>query len=172
MFFFWFFIVVPMLGNMPSSEEGQILRPLAVIPLNDGNAEEISTLENFAATSNSQMIYACNELGEKVAVGLFVTENFNVTCPDTNDLALQESFQLPSQSTGNDAWVGAEEECVTEIGKEVVNEAKPDNKTDVICLYKVNKGTKKETRKKNVGVKRMKTLQEIKNTVKKGRVHG
>ena len=60
-------------------DKDEILKPLAVIPLKENNGDEISYLENFASSSNAQMIYACNELGEKVAVGLFVTESFYST---------------------------------------------------------------------------------------------
>ena len=99
--------------------ESEILRPIAVIPLNKGNHENMGLHENFARTSNSQMIYACNEYGEKVAVGLFVTENFNAHYAKTKEDYKVEESSLSNEVNLYGQWVAAQEECVTDSSEPV-----------------------------------------------------
>ena len=53
------------------------MKPLAVIPLETISQSQLTAMQQFADGSNSQMVYACDELGNNVAVGLFVTDEPN-----------------------------------------------------------------------------------------------
>ena len=52
----------------------EMLPPLAVIPLDAATGKDLASLEQFANDSNSQMVYAQDEFGNNIAVGVFVTE--------------------------------------------------------------------------------------------------
>ena len=147
--------------------ESEILWPIAVIPLNEGNHENMGLLENFAHTSNSQMIYACNEYGEKVAVGLFITENFNAHNAETKEDYKVEESSLSNEVNLYGQWVAAQEECVTDSSEPVKEDMMlAKSTTEVVWVYKVNKGKKKSEPKKKITLNRLKTLKEIKSKVK------
>ena len=72
------------------------------------------------------------------------------------------------EQSGNGVWVAAEEECITESGQDVVNKVQSsDMKIDAIRVYKVNKGVKKWKGRSTCSNTRMKSLKEMKHTVKK-----
>ena len=148
------------------NQAGQILRPIAVIPLNGPEDEShISYLKSFATASNSEMIYACNELGEKVAIGLYVTESFN---SNSNQVIGQCKEEKEYEKINLHGRLGAVEECSTEEiegNKEQINVSK--QKENVIRVYKVNKGKKKRASDKTgVHGKQKFTLKEIKQEKK------
>ena len=122
------------------------MKPLAFIPLKDNNGDEISYLESFASTCNAEMIYASNENGEKVAVGVFVTDSFYGTSGMNPEECEKYSSEGYDESIANGNWIAVQEECVTEEATEpeVKNEADSEAcKADVIRVYKVKKGKKK-----------------------------
>ena len=140
--------------NFEDRKESEVLKPVAVIPLKESNSHEISYLESFATSSNSQMVYACNENGEKVAVGIIVTESFYGSS--------ENSAEAEVICEPNAAWIAAEEECVTEdlkskdLKQEIANEV---DKEKVVHVYKVNKGKRKEE------VRKKRTLKQIKKNI-------
>ena len=127
-----------------------ILEPLAVVPLQDSFPTEAASLVDFAKESNSQVVVASDDLGNQITVGIFVTESF-------------DAKQLPDVANANPNWVGAVEECSSQVEKNVSLDAEiSGDKQPTIRVYKVNKGPKG---KKHVDNKRSsipKTLVNLK----------
>ena len=146
----------------------ELLQPIAAITLNEETDSKIGLLENFAATSNSHMVYAYNEAGEKVAVGIFVTENFDENaCNNCSNCYLRyEDADDDQKINGNGQWVAAEEECVSESTADIKNDGPSDKSCKVVRVYKVNKGKNKATTKRSFEGKKANTLNEIKNSIK------
>ena len=165
--FVLFLLLVATTEGRNDVEEFQILKRIAVIPFNEGTNDQVGLLENFALSLNSQMVYACNEYGEQVAVGIFVTENFEVGNRDARkDCEVAEKSEVNEFDANND-WVAAQEECVTDNFEKVAQEnISLDKNCEVVCIYKVKKGKKKVDQKKNLRVNQLKTLKEIKSSVK------
>ena len=143
------------------------MKPLAVIPLKDNNGDEISYLESFASTCNAEMIYTCNENGEKVAVGLFVTDSFYRTSGINPEECEKYSSEGYDESIANGNWIAWQEECVTEEATEPEVKSEDDSeacKANVIWVYKVKKGKKTQDKKKKPTLREIKrSLREIKS---------
>ena len=152
----------PAVRPVISIKEGsEILKPIAVISLNgNDNNVQVSTLENFATASNSQLVYACNEFGERIAVGLYVTESFTDNSADFDKNSKMKPIQANAE---NEKWIGAVEECVTQETKDIKTGMSVNNDAkNSIKLYKVNKGKRKQSTAKSGCGKKHLTLKEIK----------
>ena len=142
-------------------EKDGVLQPLAMVAMGHGNnCDKVSNLESVAKQSNGQLVYALDDEGKQVAVGLIVP------LPEPNEVDISscepESF-LKENVEVNSSWVGAVEECVTaDEFKE--NEVKVEpQKSEVIRVYKVNKGkASKKASKSKVSECKRKTLKEMK----------
>ena len=97
--------------SLISAVKSEFIPPLAVIPFTDEGNAQISSLHEFANASNSNLIYAQDEFGNNLAVGVFVTEEFAQNVTEGN------YSTHDGQQTEQAAWVGAVEECVTEAGE-------------------------------------------------------
>ena len=118
--------------------DSDFLQPLAVVQLDESTTNESSSLEKLATDSNSEMVYACDEFGNPIAVGVFVTESFsNLVSPNENSQFQEGQIHRKADPT----WVGAVEECATNVDKvhSIDAEIEPARKP-LIRVYKVNKG--------------------------------
>ena len=118
-----------MFDNLFISEKNisEILQPFAVLPY-EGESQEVSTLQQFASLSNSEMVYACDELGNKIAVGVLVNNEFGLQDNKFDDFSIQNSSTVAVDDSANASWVAAIEECTTEVKE---NDEK-DRETDEI----------------------------------------
>ena len=126
--------------------------------------KDLASLEQFANDSNSQMVYAQDEFGNNIAVGVFVTEAFcpnDVMAKDLDD-RISNSGECSPQANIN--WVGALEECPTEVIDcvDIQNDLDVANE-NCIRVYKVKKEGKLKEQKVQRSEASRKTLRELKN---------
>ena len=133
--------------------KADILKPFVVIPLQDAAGEDVSYMESFARSSNSEMVYACDEQGNKLAFGLFVTDSFEQEAGHADiikQFAGKDNEEIKNESSAeifsDTQFVGAVEECVSEpTALEVEkNQETKVPKLNIIRVYKVNKGKVKK----------------------------
>ena len=136
---------------------------MAVFPQDDVKHEEVSSLEQFAAVSNSEMVYACDEFGNKIAVGVIVSNSFDVS-PTNEDISkIESSSCIDLDQSANGSWVGAMEECATEEIENIQTDEQSQPK-DEIRVYKVQKGKPKQKFSGQKQGRKLKTLAEIKKS--------
>ena len=140
-----------------SDTSADILAPFAVIPLETPNAEASASIQDYAEASNSNLVYAQDEFGNNIAVGVFVTEEFH-------PFVKSEDLSMGNPTENQDInWVAAVEECLTECNEySSIENAAGSPQKDSIRVYKVKK--QKNGRKENKGSSRnaRKTLSELK----------
>ena len=146
-----------------AGQQTEMLPPLAVIPSDAATGKDFASREEFANDSNSQMVYAQDEFGNNIAVGVFVTEAFcpnDVTAKDLDDKISNSGECIPQ---ANINWVGALEECPTEVidSVDIQNDLDVDNE-NCIHVYKVKKEGKLKGGKVQRSVGSRKTLRELK----------
>ena len=135
------------------------------MPLEENTAsEEISKWNEIALKSNSNLVYACDELGNQIAVALIVNPSFNV------DGKVKVDNAYDSQNIQQEWVVAAVEECSTACDDNKIDlnvEDQPRN--SAIRKYKVGKGSR--VQKENFLTKKgkAKTLKIKKNEVLAGR---
>ena len=139
--------------------QSEILKPLAVIPLNEASKSDLTCLQQFAQASNSEMVYACDEFGNNLAVGLFVTTAFE----DEKCKGEKVKHEDIEESKGIDLseanWVGAVEECVTESKEVYHEEVEVDSEKELgVRIYKVNRDSRAKI---NKSIKKSKTLNTL-----------
>ena len=100
-----FFKVISLLFISDMSPD--ILPPLAVIPVHNVDNSEASVLQQYAQESNSNLVYAQDAFVNNIAVGVFVTEEFNPSVKNVFPMEISDDHQDPT-------WVGGTEECFTE----------------------------------------------------------
>ena len=121
------------------------------------------TLEDFEAVSNSEMVYACDELGNQIAVGVIVSNSCELPSDEKKITAIPDCESVDFPASANDSWVGAMEECGTETIENVESDEKCDAEIP-IRLYKVNKG-RKSTQPSEKRIKgTLQTLAEMKSS--------
>ena len=144
-----------------SENNCHIIAPLAVIPLQQECISEISSLQQFADASNSNLIYAQDEFGNNLAVGVFVTEQFD-------EHFTGEKYSTEHGQEGEQVgWVGAMEECITASDQFPADNNETELKKSAnIKVYKVKKSRKSRAKPKsqsNDGPKMLKELKQFKS---------
>ena len=91
---------------------GQPIDDFLQIQTFDNCAEVSEGLKSVATTSQSNIVYAYDEEGNEMALGLILDSPFNPD-PNTNLANCQEELRMQGIATeGNINWLGAQEECV------------------------------------------------------------
>ena len=159
------YIFIYFVGNVVqvmTEHDSQFLQPLAVIPSVNGSDGGACSLEEFAAKSNLDIIYARDEFGNNIALVLVLNEDFSAG----HDVKVENSIQAVDMDVENDNWVAAVEECTTNSTlEESVVSVDTNFKANPIRKYKSNKKTNMKKINKSVGKDNPKTLKGIKNKI-------
>ena len=147
----------------------EIVEKMQVIPLvQHGNGQDL-TVENLGPVDNSNLLYAVDEFGNHLAIGVFVPQahdNFqDVIQPDNG---LEDKFKIPIKHEDDPNWVAAVEEIVTDsVAPDEKTDCSPTKDDTEIRVYRVNKGKKRNTDRKvnRKPFSRKKTLKEIKTKI-------
>ena len=121
-----------------------------------------SALESYGNASNVNMVYATDEFGNNIAVGVFVTNKFTGNEGKMEGIESQD-INKPFKEEGSFPWVGACEECPTQA-TEVDEKGKcNDEEPDVnVQVYKVNKRGKSAKKRVPKSQTSGRTLRELK----------
>lgn len=130
--------------------------------LEPSDTNDLCSLEHFAEGTNSQLVYAQDEFGNNIAVGVFVTKSFAENAIEGKDLK-EEHDDLGAE--GNIDWVAAIEECPMENDSPLQKDLAGD-KQDAIRVYKSTKQRKVQKNQLS-----RKTLKEIREAKSFGTVH-
>ena len=142
--------------------DSQFLQPPTVIPSVNGSDGTACLLEELAAKSNSDIIYAQDEFGNNIALGLVLNEDFSAG----HDVKVENSIQAVDMDVENDNWVAAVEECTKNSDTEQSVPSLENNfKPNAIRKYKSNKKKQKPRKNKSIGKDDAKTLKAIKNKI-------
>ena len=112
----------------------EVLQPLAVIPIEQPDPAHSGDLQSFANQVNAPLVYACDEFGNQIAVGVFVTDSFGQIQDKKAEFG-----EVKVDGNPNPNWVGAVEECcsaeneIVSVEEEMEGPSKP-----LIRVYKVN----------------------------------
>ena len=143
---------------------GDHLEPLAVILLDLVTDNQMQSLKQYAESSNSNLVYAHDELGNDIAVGVFVTEQFTVTMMQSQKIEDEYSSHELKEHP-NITSLGAVEECPSEICDDMSVKADYDERKEhQIRVYKVNKKKKGKTQNHGKAARPQKTLQQLKRS--------
>ena len=140
----------------------QFLEQLAVLLIDDGQ-QQVSALETFAAVSKSEMVYGFDNLGNKILLGVILSNTFQPSVIDDKTLEQDKASSFQFQDSPNDCWVAAIEECSTQKSKIVDSPEKVEPPEEVpIRIYRVNKGKKPVVKRRPKKEKHSQTLVELK----------
>ena len=124
---------------------------------------QVTSLEQYAESSNSKLVYAHDEIGNDIAVGVFVTEDFNVNIIENKDEKEEKYSTEDINSQPNITWVVAVEECHGQKTEGISLEAEcDDTKEHTVRVYQVNKKKKYAKKKLSQPPTLRKTLRELK----------
>ena len=142
-------------------------------PNGTGANNEISLLQTLAQNTQGEVVYAVDEYGNQIALGVIISEDFNnytQTSESNEEITVSEDNQLN--------WIAAEEECPsncntmesTDIKQEpfvplstTVTDVNPLNiqkkcEKDVIKIYKIDNAARKTLKKIKASKKSRKTV--------------
>ena len=137
------------------------------MPFDNTSSHRVVSLEDFATSSNSDLVYACDKFGNQIAVGVFIKssesgkeQNYEIKHENFADIA-----DNPINPTSQ--WVAAIEECATENPEEPCTRDHPSaSDPNPIRIYKVQKGTvKKNSKLGRASTVKCKTLKDFKNAI-------
>ena len=138
-------------------EGSQYLEPLAVFPVASATSNTIDPqMEAFASTSNSEIVYACDEFGNQIALGLIINEDYSL-----ENMKRQNVLEPEVDGIANNSWVAAVEECST---ADVLNEDTGPAPSS-IRKYKVNKPAKRQKQIATTAKEQKRTLKDIQNEI-------
>ena len=121
------------------------LPPLAVIPLDSVKDTHITSLEQYAESSNSNLVYAHDEFRNDIAVGVFVTDDFHGTFMKNKDTEEQNYSTEAVNVHPNITWVAAVEECHGQKTEDISLKSEcDDTQEEKIRVYKVEKKKKSQ----------------------------
>ena len=137
--------------------------------------DQISRMKDFADSSQSEMIYAVDEYGNEVALGILIQGPFT----DGNEKEEECFGVIDPHECNNSHWVAAEEECVSSNTQSVQNEIKTEvaesnlveehssHKSDAIKVYKVDRAARKTLKKWKIDVRGQKEERKTLKVLKK-----
>ena len=126
---------------------------------------EPANLADF--TDKSEMVYAVDSSGNKIAIGLFVTDSFALE--SNTDIKAEFDNTVKSNDNPNRNWVTAVEECVT-VENDVCEDMEDNQPIQPIPVYKVKRARKlnrKGKMDKKENPKTLRELMKIPSTMKK-----
>ena len=143
----------------------EVLAPLAVISMENTENNAMACLNQYAGASNSNLVYAHDEFGNDVAVGLFVTNEFFPNTIENEHVKVEKCLPDELKEPPNITWVAAVEECESEIMADTSLKENPDMQSDKnIRIYQVTKKSKKTQDRCLKSRNAQKTLNQLKKS--------